>query len=183
MQHEQRASDKLLMMLYDELKHLAARKISKEKPNQTLSATALVHEVYLRLLKSPGQNHWESEGHYFGAAAEAMRRILVEAARKKQSLKGGGQFQRIELDSLKEDFNCNASDWSAEILDLDGALSNLAEEFPEAAELVTLSYFGGQTVQAAAEIMGVSERTAHRHWNFAKAVLFKSIYGSRDLTT
>lgn len=182
------AAGKLLPLVYDELRHLAAAKLAVEKPGQTLQATALVHEAYLRLVGPTGQTGpdaatqgessprlavgtYNSRGHFFAAAAEAMRRILVDHARRKQSLKEGGQFERlnVELDEL-----CKA-ETPEEILAINEALHMLAQENPTVARLVELKYFVGLTLDEAANVLGVSVRTAHRYWVYAKAWLFHKV--------
>jgi RNA polymerase sigma factor (TIGR02999 family) len=166
-----RASDQLLPLVYQELRRLAALKMAQENPGQTLQATALVHEAYVRLV---GVNHvqtWDSRGHFFAAAAEAMRRILVESARRKNRLKHGGDRQRIDLDA-----GCTLVDaHSDQIQALDAALTKLAAEEPAKAELVKLRYFAGLTVDQAADILGISRATAVRNWTYARAWLFNEI--------
>jgi RNA polymerase sigma factor (TIGR02999 family) len=162
------ASDQLLPLVYNELRKLAARKLADELPGQTLQATALVHEAYLRLVDVQKAQHWNSRGHFFGAAAEAMRRILVEIARRKQTLKSGGpQCRRF---SLEEADLVTLAD-SERLLAVDDALDRLAAEAPDVAELVKLRVFGGMTVNEAAEALGLSRTTAFRHWTFARAWL------------
>ena len=161
------AASKLLPIVYDELRLLAAQRLSKEKPGQTLQATALVHEAYLRLVGTNQSDHWSDRGHFFGAAAEAMRRILVDNARRKNSIRHGGEMNRddVELEQLPTKLG------SLEIEALDEALNKLAVEHPEKAQLVELRYFCGLQVDQAAKIMEISRATAHRHWTFAKAWL------------
>ena len=163
-QGETQATDKLLPLVYEELRRLAAQKLSKESPGQTLQATALVHEAYLRLL-GPEEQTWKSRGHFFGAAAEAMRRILVDNARRKQRLKRGGDRQRVDI----FDAELGAEGPSEDLLALDEALSKLAETDQVKAELVKLRYFAGLTVEQAAQALGFSETTAKEHWRFARA--------------
>jgi RNA polymerase sigma factor (TIGR02999 family) len=173
------AAEKILPLVYDELRKLAAAKLAHEKPGQTLQATALVHDAYLRLIGQEsgagGQEpvKWTSRGHFFAAAAEAMRRILVEQARRKGSLKGGGGWQRRDemLDAVGQ------STTSAEILDVDQALQKLARENPPVAKLVELRYFAGLTLEEAAAALSVSVRTAQRHWVYAKAWLMEELRG------
>jgi RNA polymerase sigma factor (TIGR02999 family) len=170
-QGDPRASEQLLPLVYRELRRLAAQKMAQEKPGQTLQATALVHEAYIRLVGASPSNGWDSRGHFFAAAAEAMRRILVERARRKQRLKHGGDCQRIDLDA-----GCTLADESSDQLPaLDAALTKLAAEAPAKAELVKLRYFAGLTVEQAAELLGISRATAVRHWTYARAWLFKEI--------
>jgi RNA polymerase sigma factor (TIGR02999 family) len=170
------AADQLLPLVYEELRKLAAAKLAHEKPGQTLQATALVHDAYLRLVDVEKAQHWNSRGHFFGAAAEAMRRILVESARRKQSLKQGGQYQRREadLDGLSQ------PETAAEVLVVDESLGKLARENSSVAKLVELRYFAGLTLEEAASASGISVRTAHRYWTYAKAWLHNEI-SSRDV--
>lgn len=165
-----RAADELLPLIYEELRLLAAQKLSHEPPGQTLQATALVHEAYIRLVGASSQG-WNSRGHFFGAAAEAMRRILVENARRKRRLKRGGGQHRIELDDAVLAIDEPLDD----IIALDEALSKLAEEDREVCELVKLRYFAGLTLQQTAEILGIPRRTADRHWAYARAWLYQEV--------
>ena len=165
-QGDSRASDELLPLVYDELRRLAAQKLSQEKPGQTLQATALVHEAYLRLVGSEDQQ-WKSRGHFFGAAAEAMRRVLIESARRKQQLKHGGGLQRVELDHAASVTNASPE----QLLMLDEALSALEKDDPTAAKIFGLHYFTGLSVDQSAESLGISRATAYRHWTFARAWL------------
>jgi RNA polymerase sigma factor (TIGR02999 family) len=167
------AAEQLLPLVYDELRRLAAQKLAQEEPGQTLEATALVHEAYIRLVDVDKAQHWNSRGHFFAAAAEAMRRILVENARRKSSLKRGGRRARQELDEE----NLEAPQVPDELIALDEALSQLAVTDPKAAELVKLRYFAGLTVQQAAEVLGISPRTADFLWAFARAWLLRKIEG------
>jgi len=169
-QGDVRAVDELLPAVYQELRQLAAWKLSHELPGQTLQATALVHEVYLRLVGVEAQN-WKSSGHFFAAAAEAMRRILIENARRKLSLKRGGEHQRVDID----DAQLAIEETSEDIIALDEALTKLAQEDPDVAELVKLRYFAGLTIEQAAEILGISRRTADRYWAYARARLYQEI--------
>ncbi len=165
-----KATDELLPLVYEELRILAAQKLSHESPGQTLQATALVHEAYLRLVGSEPQT-WENHGHFFAAAAEAMRRILVENARRKGRQKRGGEHKRIELHEV-----CLASDASPDgLIALDEALSRLAAKDPEGARLIELMSFGGLTLEQSAEVLGVSSRMAYRHWAFARAWLYATL--------
>ena len=164
------AADQLLPVVYEELRRLAAQKLSREKPGQTLQATALVHEAYLRLVGTEGQT-WKSRTHFFAAAAEAMRRILIENARRKHRLRHGGGLQKVELDSADIAKSCPPED----LIALDEALAKLAEEEPIVAELVKLRYFAGLTIEQAAEMLGVSRRTADRYWAYARAWLYQEI--------
>jgi RNA polymerase sigma factor (TIGR02999 family) len=161
------ASDQLLPLLYDELRRLAAQRLAQEKPGQTLQATALVHEAYLRLVDDDKARHWNSRGHFYSAAAEAMRRILVDQARRKQSLRRGGQFQRIELSPDEPATDAHPLD----MLALSDALEQLAARDPRTAELVKLRFFAGFTVPEAAKILSVSVATAENDWAYAKSWL------------
>jgi RNA polymerase sigma factor (TIGR02999 family) len=161
------AAEKLLPLVYDELRKLAAQKLAHERAGQTLQATAVVHEAYLRLAGNGAGPHWNSRGHFFAAAAEAMRRILVESARRKGRLKHGGEHHRVDLES---DCLVSAAP-SLNLMALDEALSRLAEAEPAKAELVKLRFFAGLTMPEAAALMDISLATAERHWTFAKAWL------------
>jgi RNA polymerase sigma factor (TIGR02999 family) len=161
-----KATDELLPLVYEELRLLAAQKLSHEKPGQTLQATALVHEAYIRLLGDEPLN-WDNRGHFFAAAAEAMRRILVDNARRKKRLKHGGGHQRIELDGVQ----LAIDDASEDLVALDGALSQLAREEPVLAELVKLRYFAGLTLEQVAKILNISRPTASSYWAYARAWL------------
>lgn len=165
------AAEQLLPLVYDELRKLAAVKLANEKPGQTLQATALVHEAYLRLIGGDQTPNWNSRGHFFGAAAEAMRRILVENARRRQRVRHGGGRIRLDLDFTPP----SSKERDDELLALNDSLDRLASEEPAAAEVVKLRYFGGLTTRQAAEALGISPRTANRHWAFAKAWLFKDL--------
>jgi RNA polymerase sigma factor (TIGR02999 family) len=165
------AAEQLLPLVYDELRKLAARKLSQEKPGQTLQATALVHEAYLRLVDVKTAQHWNSRRHFFAAAAEAMRRILVERARSRGSIKRGGGRERLDVDDLM----ATSPQHPDELLALDEALTRLAAVEPQAAELVHLRYFAGQTMSAAAELLGLSLRSTHRLWAYAKAWLLQEL--------
>ena len=166
------AAAQLLPLVYDKLRELAAHKMAQERPGQTLQATALVHEAYVRLVDVEQAKSWDSRGHFFAAAAEAMRRILIEEARRKKSLKRGGDFVRVELDDVAPGRDSSASD---DLLSLDEALTKLADVDAAAAELVQLRYFAGLTVQEAADALGISARTAKRNWAFARAWLQREI--------
>ncbi len=161
------AAEELLPLVYEELRKLAAQKMAQEKPDQTLQATALVHEAYIRLVDVETAQHWNSRGHFFGAAAEAMRRILVENARRKQSHKSGGDRQRFSLEAA--DLATFAQ--SDRLLEIDDALDRLAVEAPDVAELVKLRVFAGLHVNEAAQALGISRTTAFRHWTYARAWL------------
>ena len=165
------AASQLLPLVYDDLKRIAERHMAQEKPGQTLSATALVHEVYLRLVGPDDRRKWDHRGHFYFAAAEAMRRILIERARSKQRLKRGGQWKRLAVD----DATLGIDSCPDEILALDEALSRLAAHRPKAASLVSLRYFAGLTMEQAAASLGVSLRTAERNWTYAKAWLLEAM--------
>jgi RNA polymerase sigma factor (TIGR02999 family) len=173
-QGDPRAAEQLLAFVYSELRRLAARKLAHEKPGQTLNATGLVHEAYLRLFgPSDGAPHWDSRAHFFSAAAEAMRRILIDNSRRKRRIKRGGDRQRIDL----LDRELAIDDLSDELLTLDEALTKLAVEDPTAAQLVKLRVFTGLTIERAGELLGLSRATAYRNWNYARAWLRCEIDG------
>jgi RNA polymerase sigma factor (TIGR02999 family) len=161
------AAEQLLPLVYEELRKLAAAKLANEKPGQTLQATSLVHEAYLRLVDVEKVQHWNSRGHFFGAAAEAMRRILVDQARRKQAHKRGGQGRRVPLDAADVGLTSPAN----ELLDIDEALTRLTAEDPEAARLIQLRYFAGLSIEDAAELVGISRSTAYEHWSYARVRL------------
>ena len=165
------ASENLLPLLYDELRRLASQKLANERPGQTLQATALVHEAYLRLVDVEKAQHWNSRGHFFAAAAEAMRRILVDKARRKNTDKHGGAWARVEIPDM-ESMTGSKSD---NFLALDEALTKFANEEPDKAELVKLRYFTGLTVEEAADAMGISRTTASRYWTYARVWLFAEL--------
>jgi len=160
------AAEQLLPLVYEELRKLAAQKMADEGAGRTLQATALVHEAYLRLVDVEQAQHWNSKGHFFAAAAEAMRRILVENARRKRSPKHGGGRQRLDLAGA--DPACLANE---EILAVHDALEQLAAEDPQAARLIQLRYFGGLSIEEAAAHLGIARSTAYEHWAFARASL------------
>ena len=167
------AADQLLPLVYEELRTLAATRLAHEKPGQTLQATALVHEAYLRLVDVKAPQKWNSRGHFFAAAAEAMRRILINRARDKSRLKRGGGQIRLNFNKLKV-FD-DASD--EELLAIDEALQKLAADSPACAELVKLRFFAGLTLDKAAEHLGIGQRTADRYWAFARAWLYNELRG------
>jgi RNA polymerase sigma factor (TIGR02999 family) len=167
------ASDQLLPLVYDELRRLAVRKLAQEAPGQTLEATALVHEAYVRLVDVDDAQRWNSRGHFFAAAAEAMRRILVDNARRKRSVKHGGARQRVDLDAAV----AYVEEPTDELLSVDEALDKLAQEDPRKAELVKLRYFAGLSVQEAADVLGISRATADRYWAYSKVWLYCAISG------
>ncbi len=171
------AAEQLLPLVYDELRRLAAAKLAYEKPGQTLQATALVHEAYLRLVNAERVQHWDSRGHFFAAAAEAMRRILVANATRKSRPKHGGDRIRVDLDSA-----CMVEHSpSDQLLALDEALTKLAVEDPQKARLVSLRYFAGMTVAEAAAALGISRATADRHWTYAKTWLYCEMEDAADV--
>jgi RNA polymerase sigma factor (TIGR02999 family) len=166
-QGDPRAASQLLPLVYDELRQLAAQKLARERPGQTLQATALVHEAYLRLVDTAQAQHWNSRGHFFAAAAEAMRRILVEQARRKQADKRGGGRQRVPLDEADIAYFPDDDD----ILAIDEALTLLAAEDPQAARLIQLRYFAGLSLEDAAALVGISRSSAYEHWAYARVRL------------
>jgi RNA polymerase sigma factor (TIGR02999 family) len=170
-QGDPRAAAQLLPLVYDELRRQAAQKLAQEKPGQTLEATALVHEAYLRLVGAGGEPHWDNRRHFFAAAAEAMRRILVENARRKQATKHGGGRQRRDLDELA----VVAPEPNLDLLALDAALHRLAECDPLKAKLVELRYFAGLTGDQAAAVLGLSASSADRQWVFTRAWLRREL--------
>jgi RNA polymerase sigma factor (TIGR02999 family) len=167
------AAHELLPLVYDELRKLAALRMVQERPGQTLQATALVHEAYLRLVGTEGPG-WNSRGHFFAAAAEAMRRILIERARRIRAARRGGGQNRVDLEPAE----LAAPERSEDLLALDEALEQLAIKDARKAELVKLRYFAGLTMEQAAEALGISTATAHRDWNYARAWLHRSITGN-----
>ncbi|MHC4543354.1 MAG: sigma-70 family RNA polymerase sigma factor [Planctomycetota bacterium] len=172
-QGDARATNKLLPLVYEELRFLAAKKMAREKPGQTLQATALVHEAYLRLVEGEGQN-WKSRRHFFKAASEAMRRLLVENARRKGRLKRGGDKQRVSLDDV--DLTIDAP--SDDVVALDTALTKLAEEKPTMVEVIELRYFAGLNLEQISEILGVSRRTVSSYWSYSRAWLYREMTSS-----
>ena len=173
-QGDPHAAEQLLPLVYDELRRLAAQKMVREKSGQTLQPTALVHEAYLRLVGKGGeQQHWDSRGHFFAAAAEAMRRILVENARRKRSQKQGGGLRRQDA----EEVQLAAPEPVEDLLALDEALNKLAEKDRLKAELVQLRYFAGMTIEEAANVLHISTATAKRYWTYTRAWLYQEITG------
>lgn len=170
---DRRAAADLLPLVYDELRKLAAARMASEAADHTLQATALVHDAYLRLIGPADEARWENRGHFFAAAAEAMRRILVDAARRKRREKHGGSFHRLELEGVPVAAPAPRDDLVA----LDEALTRLAETDPQAARLVELRHFAGLTVPEAAQVLGISARSADRVWAFARAWLHREIVG------
>jgi RNA polymerase sigma factor (TIGR02999 family) len=174
------AAEKLLPLVYEELRLLAAQKMAQEKPGQTLQATALVHEAYLRLVEAKDQS-WNSRGHFFKAAAEAMRRILIENARRKQSMRYGGGLKRVDLDEIGlVELDGHGVD---DLIDLDEALAKLARRDEPKANLVKLRYFAGLTIQQAAQALEISHATAERHWDYARSWLHAEIKRKRGFST
>jgi RNA polymerase sigma factor (TIGR02999 family) len=177
-QGDPHAAGQLLPLVYDELRKLAAARMAEERADHTLQPTALVHEAYLRLVEGTASNaSWDSRGHFFAAAAEAMRRILINRARDRARLKRGGGWQRVDLEQLAA-----AEDASEEnLLALDGALEQLAQTHPACAQLIKLRFFAGLTQEEAAAALGIARRTANRNWAFAKAWLYDALCKSLDL--
>jgi RNA polymerase sigma factor (TIGR02999 family) len=161
------AAEHLLPLVYEELRKLAAAKLAQEKPGQTLQATALVHDAYIRLVDVEKARHWDSRGHFFAAAAAAMRRILIDAARQKRSLKAGGGLRRVDLEDAELTLNHAPDD----LLALDDAVTELVADDPLAGEMAKLRLFAGLGVEEAAETLGMSRRTGFRHWTYARAFL------------
>ena len=175
-QGDPRAAEQLLPLVYGELRTLAAQKLAQEEPGQTLQATALVHEAYLRLVDVEKVQNWDSRGHFFAAAAEAMRRILIENARRKQRLKRGGDRKRLNLESI--DLACTAA--PDELLVINEQIDKLGSEDPEAAQIVKLRYFAGLSIEEAARLMGISRSTAYEHWAYARGWLRCALSGKDD---
>lgn len=170
-QGDAQAAGQLLPLVYEELRKLAAARMAEERPGNTLNATALVHEAYLRLVGPADEARWDNRGHFFAAAAEAMRRILVDAARRKQTERHGGQRHRVEL----IDVAAKVPIEDERLLALDAALTRLAAEDPVAAQVVELRHFGGLSIEEAATALGLSRATAYRHWTYARAWLRDAI--------
>jgi RNA polymerase sigma factor (TIGR02999 family) len=170
-QGDPHAAEQLLPLVYQELRQLAAQKLAQEKPGQTLQATALVHEAYLRLVDVEQVQHWDSRAHFFAAAAEAMRRILIDQARRKRRPKHGGGRSRVSLDEAL----CFGQTADDDLLALDEALEKLARVEPAKAKLVQLHYFAGLSLEEAGRVLGISYRTAKRHWAYARAWLYAAI--------
>jgi RNA polymerase sigma factor (TIGR02999 family) len=171
-QGDPQAAERLLPLVYDELRRLASRRLEQESPGQTLQATALVHEAYLRLVGSDPARRWDGRGHFFAAAAEAMRRILVDRARDRRRLKRGGGRGRVDLDLGSVSLDAAPDD---DLIDLDEALTELGREDPVCARLVSLRFFAGLTQAEAAEALGLARRTADRHWAYARAWLYERL--------
>ena len=172
-----RPPSSLLSLVYAELRRLAAQKLAHEQPGQTLNPTALVHEAYLRLFGNGAKQHWDNRRHFFASAAEAMRRILIEGARRKKRLRHGGDRQRVDL--LDQEL-ADVHESPDELLALDEALINLAMEDPTAAQVVKLRYFTGLSIEQTGEILGFSRATAYRHWNYARAWLRCEMQGKNN---
>lgn len=170
---EKTTSNELLPILYGELRRLASQKLSLEQESPSLQPTLLVHDAYLRLVKNQDAK-WDSCEHFFASAAEAMRRILIEHARRKQTRKHGGDLERVGLSVIEPEVDSNPVD----LIELDEALSLLEEKWPDRAKLVTLRYFAGMTIADASKVMGISTATAERHWKFAKAFLYAQLSNS-----
>jgi RNA polymerase sigma factor (TIGR02999 family) len=173
-QGDARAAEQLLPLVYDELRKLAAQKLAREKPGQTLQATALVHEAYIRLVVGNAAQKWDNRRHFLAAAAEAMRRILVENARRKRAEKHGGQFERRDFENI----DIEAPTPSEDLFALDEALTKLEAREPVKAQLVKLRYFAGLTEEDAATVLGISRATIQRHWRYAKAWLHSELHGN-----
>jgi RNA polymerase sigma factor (TIGR02999 family) len=171
-----KAAEQLLPLLYEELRKLAAQRLAHEKPGQTLQATALVHEAYLRLVGGAPEAHWNGRGHFFAAAAEAMRRILIENARRKKADKRGGRRARVSLDRV----DAVTVAPPEELLAMDEALERLGRHDPVAGQLVKLRYYAGLSLEQAALALGVSSATAYRHWTFGRAWLHGQVLGDEE---
>ncbi len=174
---DQHASEDLLPLVYEELRRLAADRLAHELPGQTLQATALVHEAYLRLVNVEVVQRWDSRGHFFAAAAEAMRRILVDQARRKYSQKRGGDARRVEMDP-GEAIAASENSPATDLIALDDALKQFEAEEPLRAQVVKLRYFAGLSIPDTAQALGISEATAKRHWTYARSWLYGKIQGS-----
>jgi RNA polymerase sigma factor (TIGR02999 family) len=170
------AADRLLPLVYNELRKLAAQRLAGEKPGQTLDATGLVHEAYLRLVGGDANRQWNNQGHFFAAAAEAMRRILIENARRKKRLKHGGQRRRVDL----KEADVGTMVAPDELLIIDEAIGKLEAEDPSAARLVKLRYFAGLSVEEAAKILDISRSNAYEHWDYARAWLYCHVQDQSD---
>ena len=175
-QGDPQAAEQLLPLVYDELRKLAAQRMAQEAPGQTLQATALVHEAYLRLVDVDRVQQWDSRGHFFAAAAEAMRRILVDRAREKGREKRGGKLKKLNIDAV--DLATTAA--PEQLLAIDDALAKLARDDPTAAQLVQLRYFAGLTIEETGKAIGISTATAYRHWNYARAWLHSELRSTAE---
>lgn len=178
-QGDKLASERLLPLLYDALRRLAAAKLANEKPGQTIQATALVHDAYVRLVGGDQPAEWNSRGHFYAAAAEAMRRILIENARRKASMKRGGEFDRITLDAADEE-HADVNRRNEKLLALDEALAAFEAKDPQKAELVKLRFFAGLTNRDAAASLDISTNTADRYWSYARAWLQREMANQAD---
>jgi RNA polymerase sigma factor (TIGR02999 family) len=178
-QGDRHAADQLLPLVYDELRKLAAAKLAQEKPGQTLQATALVHEAYLRLVDVDKSQNWDGRGHFFAAAAEAMRRILINHAEEKRCLKRGGTWKRMDLRDMSDLASVHGASLE-NLLVVDEALELLAKESAPCAELVKLRFFAGLTLEQAAQSLGLARRTADRYWAYAKARLYEMLSDGSD---
>jgi RNA polymerase sigma factor (TIGR02999 family) len=170
-----KAADRLLPLVYEELRKLAAAKMAQEKPGQTLQATALVHEAWMRLVGPKEQKSWNGRGHFFGAAAEAMRRILVDRARQKARVRHGGELERVDLEHV----TIATEDTEDTVLAIHEALEKLALESPQKAEIVKLRYFTGLEHEEIAHVLGISEPTVRRHWAYARSWLYAELKGKK----
>jgi RNA polymerase sigma factor (TIGR02999 family) len=175
-QGDPRAAEQLLPLVYSELRKLAAVKLAQEQPGQTLQATALVHDAYIRLVDVEKAQHWDSRRHFFSAAAESMQRILIENARRKKRLKRGGKLERADLPDVPEIEHAPLDD----LIDLDQALRKLGLEEPEKAEVVKLRFFTGLPLEEISQILGISVPTIKRHWRYARAWLHKEMHQDSD---
>jgi RNA polymerase sigma factor (TIGR02999 family) len=176
---DRHAAAQLLPLVYEELRKLAAQRLAQEKPGQTLQATALVHEAYLRLVDVKDSRRWDGRGHFFAAAAEAMRRILVDNARRRGRIKHGGDRQRVDLQPADLQATAAAPD---ELLLIDDSIARLATEDSKAAELVKLRYFAGLSIEQAADVLGLSRSSAYEHWTYARAWLHCELRGERNVS-
>src|SRR5262245_36693339 len=181
-QGDPHAAEELLPLVYDELRRLAAQRLAGEGPGHTLQPTALVHEAYLKLVGPGPQPPWNGRGHFFAAAAEAMRRILIDHARRKHRARRGGGMRRVELEHLDDVELVGGGGDADDLLALDEALARLAAADPRLAELVQLRYFAGLTLEQAAELLGISRATADRHWAFARAWLYDAMTQGHENT-
>jgi RNA polymerase sigma factor (TIGR02999 family) len=179
-QGDPHAAEQLLPLVYDELRRLAAQRLTGEGPGHTLQPTALVHEAYLKLVGPDPRHPWNGRGHFFAAAAESMRRILIDHARRKHRGRRGGGMKRVELEDMDDIEMLAEGGGSDELLALDEALAQLAAADPRKAELVRLRYFAGLTLEQAAELLGISRATADRHWAFARAWLYDAMTRDRE---
>jgi RNA polymerase sigma factor (TIGR02999 family) len=178
-QGEPQAAEQLLPLVYDELRRLAEEIMTQEKPGQTLQATALVHEAYIRLVDTAKAQDWDSRGHFFAAAAEAMRRILINRARDKGRFKRGGHLRRVDLEKVELAVDAP----NEELMAIDEVLAQLAEENPECANVVKLRFFAGLSVDEAAAALGISASTAKRHWVYARARIFDALRPDENSTS